>query len=74
MDPCGAGAALHRPTPPGHFSSDDGPRVKMNVVAHQKEKNKRTGERENTVGRFQTDCVLPFCVRSGGSTAKKWFV
>ena len=30
-------------------------------------------EREKTGNRFQRSCVLPFCGRSGESTAKRWF-
>ena len=50
----------------------------MNVAAHQeKEKNEKTGKRKAEVEKRQADfkdCVLSFCGRSGGCTAKKWFV
>ena len=46
----------------------------MNVAAHQeKEKNEKTGKRKVGEERRQADfkrCVLPFCGRSGGFTAK----
>ena len=43
MDPFGAGAALHRPTPPGHISSThltgkDRAKVRMNIAAYQEKK------------------------------------
>ena len=46
----------------------------MNVTAHQeKEQNEemKTGKRKEKTGdRFQKSCVLPFCGRSEGNTAK----
>ena len=48
MDPFGAGAVLHWPTPSGHISSahstwKDGAIIGMNVAAHQEnEKNEET--------------------------------
>ena len=52
----------------------------MNVAAYrEKEKNEKMSKREAGEERKQTTdfnkgCVLPFCGRSGNSTAKKWFV
>ena len=49
----------------------------MNVAAYQeKEKNEKTGNRESgeerklTVDKFQKDCVLSFCGRSGAARRK----
>ena len=51
MDPFRAGAALHRPTPPGHISrthraGKDAIKVRVSVASHQKEENNNTGKKE----------------------------
>ena len=79
MDPFGAGAALHRPTPPGditsaHITGKDVNRVRINVAAHQekKENEKTSGKRkEKAVDRFPRGCVLAFCGRSEGAARRK---
>ena len=51
MNPFGASAELHRPTPPGHISSahstgKDEATVRMNVAVYQEKKdNENTGKR-----------------------------
>ena len=46
----------------------------MNDAAHQEKKKLEDGQEKGTrrekTGRFQKGCVLPFCGRSGGCTAK----
>ena len=51
MDPFKAGAALHRPTPPGHISSahcteKDGARVRINATTHQEKETENTDKRD----------------------------
>ena len=75
MDPFGAGAASHRPNPPGDISSahragKNGERVTMNVAAYQKEKNEETGKRKAGEKRrqetgFKEAVCCPFAVVHG---------
>ena len=48
----------------------------MNVTAHQEKKNEemKTGMKKVEGRRQATDFRKAVCGRSGGSTAKKWFV
>ena len=55
MNPFGAGAALHRPAPPGHISSaprarKDRASVRINVTAHQEKKNEETKKGKSKAG------------------------
>ena len=52
MDPLGAGATLHWPTPPSaHRTRKDGARVSMNVAAHQEKEKTKKRENSRTISR-----------------------
>ena len=82
MGPFGAGATLHRPTPPDHISSAhltgrDGARIRMNVAAYQKnEKTGKTqaGEEIERLTNFKEAACYPSVVVQRAAQRKKWFL